>query len=180
MARTRGYHLVKSGYGLWLPGDDRGHWSDSWDERIGYTQPHTLHTGDPTRKRMAKERMIHPPVRFNKAMIAVIAEVLGDLIVRSAGGLRISAAAIEPTHVHLLLPCTGRDIDATAKWIADQTTKAVHRVTDHDGPVWCKGRWRSFIFDTDRWNRTAQYVRRHNRRAGLPDDPYPWISPAVM
>ena len=177
MPNTLGYHLVKSGYGLWLPGDERGHWSDAWDDQIGYTQPHTLHDGDPVRQRMAEERMKHPPVTFTNQMIAVIADTVGELIKRSKGDLRASAAAIETTHMHLLLPYTGRDIENTAKWIADQTTKAVHRKTTHQGPVWCKGKWRTYIFDEEHWMATGEYIRRHNRRAGRPDNPYPWIKP---
>jgi hypothetical protein len=33
----------------------------------------------------------------------------------------------------------------------DQLTKAIHRDTLHTGPVWCKGAWRSFVFDTAVW-----------------------------
>ena len=39
MPRTLGYHYVKSAYGLWLPGDVRGSWSEAWDEQIGYLDP---------------------------------------------------------------------------------------------------------------------------------------------
>jgi len=46
MGQTIGYHLVKSGFGLWLPGDERGHWSEAWDAQLGYIEPHTLHPGD--------------------------------------------------------------------------------------------------------------------------------------
>ena len=175
MPNTIGYHLVKSGYGLWLPGDERGHWSDAWDEQIGYHQPHVLHDGDPARKRMAEERMNHPPAYFTKDIIQIIADTLGKLIEQSDGGLKISAAAIEPTHMHLLLPYTGKNIDTTAKWIADRTTKSVHRHTPHAGPVWCKGTWQTYIFDEGQWINAADYIRRHNRRAGRPDNPYPWI-----
>ncbi len=180
MANTLGYHLVKSGFGLWLPGDDRGHWSDAWDEQIGFVEPHTLHGGDPVRKRMAEERMKHPPVRFTDDMLGIIAATLGDLVHRSRGGLRIAAAAIEPTHMHLQLPYTGRDIDHTAKWIADQTTKAIHARTNHQGPVWAGGRWRVFIFDAAQWNACGRYIRRHNERGGRAADPYPWITPLSL
>jgi hypothetical protein len=37
--------------------------------------------------------------------------------------------------LHALLPYTGKDIDATTKWLADQTTKAVHRTTNHACPA---------------------------------------------
>lgn len=180
MPRTLGYHVVKSGYGLWLPGDDRGSWSEAWDEQIGYIEPHTLHPGDPVRKRMAEERMKHEPVRFTDAMRAVIADTLGDLIARSRGGLSVTAATIEPTHVHLLIPYSGRDIDITAKWIADQTTKAIHKKCDHPGPVWTKNAWRVFVYTPQHWNATDAYIHRHNHRAGRPDNQYPWITPISM
>jgi hypothetical protein len=65
MANTLGYHYVKSCYGLWLPGDDRGSWSEAWDEQIGFVEPHTLHAGDPVRHRMAEERMRYAVVRLS-------------------------------------------------------------------------------------------------------------------
>jgi len=69
MPNTLGYHYVKSTYGQWLPGDDRGSWSEAWDERIGFIEPHMLHPGDPIRRRMAEERMKHDPVRLLSDMI---------------------------------------------------------------------------------------------------------------
>jgi hypothetical protein len=170
MPRTLGYHLVKSAYGLWLPGDDRGSWSEAWDDQIGYCQPHQLNPGDPVRHRMAAGRMAHPPTRFFDQMIDAITQSLRDCVAKSNGGLLIGAFAIEPTHMHLALPYTGRDIDGTAMWLADQTTKAVHRNTPHAGPVWARGCWRSFIFDPARWAATERYIRNHNVRRGLPPD----------
>ena len=68
--------------------------------------------------------------------------------------------------MHAALPYTGKDIDATAKWLADQTTKAVHRAIDHIGPVWCKGCWRSFVFEDQIWENVHTYIDRHNTRRG--------------
>jgi hypothetical protein len=171
MPRTIGYHLVKSAYGLWLPGEDRGSWSAAWDDQIGFYEPHTLHPGDPIRQRMAAERMAHPPVQFTDEMMATITQSLRDCIAKSNGGLIVDAFAIETTHMHLALPYTGRDIDNTAKWLADQTTKAVHRNTPHPGPVWCKGCWRTFIFEDDNWQNVLTYIERHNTRRDLPKNP---------
>ncbi|MCH7988238.1 MAG: hypothetical protein IID46_03705 [Planctomycetes bacterium] len=176
MPKTLGYHLVKSCYGLWLPGDDRGSWPEAWDEEIGFVSPHKLHPGDPARKRMAKERMAHPPLRMTPSMINVVIETITNCIQRSGGGLTVVAASMESTHMHLLIPYVGRDIENTAKWIADQTTKSVHRQTDYQGPVWCKGKWRSFIFEKSHWENTIDYIERHNVRRGLSRAPYSFIS----
>jgi REP element-mobilizing transposase RayT len=174
MAHTVGYHLVKSGYGLWLPGDSRGHWSTAWDDEIGYAEPHKLHEGDPTRKRMAMERMKHPPTRLDAAMIEAVAGAVGACVADS--DWKVAAAAIEPTHMHLLITYTTRDIDNTAKWLAQRTTNAVHQETPFTGPVWCEGKWLGFIFDADHWRNTRQYIERHNIRRGLNPQPWPWIT----
>lgn len=174
MPNTLGYHLVISGHGLWLPGDDRGHWSDIWDEQLGYIEPHTLHEGDPVRLRMAAERMKHPPVRLTAAMIEVVTQTLTTCTANS--DWKIIAASIEPTHTHLQLTYTTRDIDNTAKWLKDQFTKAIHKNTPHQGPVWCKGKWRTFLFDLDYWQNTKRYIERHNERRGVGARPYPFLS----
>ncbi|MCH8151512.1 MAG: transposase [Planctomycetes bacterium] len=174
MPSTIGYHIVIAGYGLWLPGDDRGSWSEAWDEQIGYSQPHTVHDGDPVRKRMAQERMRHAPVRLDDAMIQIVVETVRRC--ESASDWSIAAASVEPTHSHLLLTYTRCDIDNTVKWIKDRTTKAIRRETNHQGPVWCKGKWRSFMFDDQVWSKTAAYIERHNIRHGEPAQPYPIIT----
>lgn len=173
MARTLGYHIVISGFGLWLPGDDRGHWSEAWDTELGFVEPHTLHAGDPVRRRMAEERQQHPAVRLNAEMLGIVIDTVGRC--KATSDWQIAAASIEPTHSHLLITYSDRDIDNTVKWLKDQTTKAIHRETHHAGPVWCKGSWRSFIYDPEAWQNAQRYVERHNERRGVGPRPYPFL-----
>jgi REP element-mobilizing transposase RayT len=173
MGVTIGYHLVFSGFGLWLPGDERGHWSQAWDEMIGYYEPHMLHPGDPVRKRMAEERTQHPRFVLTEPMIEAVVGAIDDCHKKS--DWRIAAAAIEPTHTHLLLTYTDRDIDQTAKWLKDQTTKSVHRATNYIGPVWCKGKWRTFIYDEFHWENSIRYIDRHNEVRGAGARPYVFL-----
>ncbi len=175
MVQTIGYHVVQSGYGQWLLGDERGSWSQAWDEQIGYIEPHTLHAGDPVRKRMAQERMNHPAVQFRDAMLEAIEDAICRCVATSNGGLSIAAATIEATHMHLLIPYSGRDIHKTVKWLADQTTKAVHRNTAHAGPVWCNGKWCSFVFDESQWRNTISYIERHHTTVCRSARPYAFI-----
>jgi hypothetical protein len=175
MRSTLGYHIVVSGYGLWLPGDDRGSWSAAWDDQIGFVEPHTLHPGDPVRLRMSQERMQSPTVRLTAKMIGVVLRALGDCVAQSDWSA--IAASVEATHAHLLLTYTRRNIDNTIKWIKDQTTKAIHRDTPHQGPVWCKGKWRSFLFDVDVLEQATTYIEQHNIRRGVGPRPYAFITP---
>ncbi len=174
MPNTIGYHIVIAGYGLWLPGDDRGSWSEAWDERIGFSDPHTLQEADPARKRMARERMTHPPVRLDEGMISGVIEAIGRCAAES--DWTVVAASVESTHTHMLLTYTHRKIDDTVKWIKDRATKAIHRATTHNGPVWCKGKWRSFVFDDYVWSNTRTYIERHNLRRCESARPYPFIA----
>lgn len=174
MPRTLGYHYVKSGYGLWLPGDNRGSWSQVWDEQIGFLQPHTLNSGDPVRLRMANERMKHKPVRLNEAMIDTVVDAIDQC--ESSPPWQIAAASIEATHMHLLITYSGLDIKRTIKWLAQQTTKAVHKQTKYEGPVWCEGYWCSYVFDQDYWMNLIQYIQKHNLRRNQPAQPYQFIT----
>jgi REP element-mobilizing transposase RayT len=126
---------------------------------------------------MAQERMKHPPVRLTDDMIEIVAHTIAACVAKSNGGLSIAALAIEPTHLHVLIPYSGRDIHTTVKWLADQTTKAIHRQTNHNGPVWCKGKWCSFVFGPRHWQNLRRYIGNHNVRAGMRADPYPFITP---
>jgi REP element-mobilizing transposase RayT len=179
MSNTLGYHFVKSAYGQWLPGDERGSWSEVWDSRIGFIEPHMLHPGDPARLLIAEERKKHDPVLLSESMIQAVIETLTECIQESAGGLSIVAAAIEPTHAHLLIPYSGWNIDNTTKWLADQTTKKIHRRTSHTGPVWGKGKWCAHVFEEDYWYQIIEYIERHNVRRGRGMRPYPFLTARV-
>ena len=124
---------------------------------------------------MARERLKHPPTRLTPAMIEAVSSAIAACV--AASEWKIAAAAIEPTHIHLLMTFTSRNIDNVAKWIAQQTTKSVHRETDFIGPIWCEGKWLTFVFDNEHWDNTQKYIERHNLRRGLPAQPWNWIKP---
>lgn len=172
MPRTLGYHLFNSCYGLWLPGDDRGSWSEAWDAHIGYYEPHMLHEGDPVRLRMAQERMKHSPVRLSPMMSRAVVDQIRQCAAQSRW--KVAAFAIETTRFHLLFTYSDIDIQTTCKWLADQTTKAAHWLTEHRGPVWSRGKWCSFIFNWAQWRNTAAYIQRHNDRQGV--DGYDFVA----
>lgn len=169
---------MKSGYGLWLPGDTRGHWSTGWDEKIGHYEPHHLHIGDPMRKRMAQERMRHPPTRFSTAILKVIAQAVATCA--SESDWKIAAAAFESTHMHLLMTFSECDVDGIAKWLAQRTTKGVHKRTSFSGPLWCEGKWLEFVFDRSHYENIRDYIERHNLRRGLPAQPWPSITETAL
>lgn len=174
MSKTLAIHYVRSVYGLWLPGDGRGHWSEAWDEQIGFTDPHKLNPGDPIRVRMAEERMKHPPVRWDETMQQTITATLGECAANSLW--KVLEYCIEETHFHALLTLSPLDIERTVKWVGQEMTKAVHRETQHAGPVFCKGRWLQFIFEESHLADVTQYIQSHNTRQGLSARPYDFLA----
>ena len=88
---------------------------------------------------------------------------------------RLTAASIEAAHMHLLMTYTERDVDAVVTWLKDQFTKVIHRETPHAGPVWCKGKWLTFIFDESAWHNAQRYIERHNERRGVGPRPYRFL-----
>src|SRR5690242_20696666 len=177
MPTTIGFHLTKSTYGTWLPGDPRGSWSEAWSPSRGFFEPHRFHVGSEARLDLAIGRMKHEAVHLTEEMTVVIADEITTCVEKSKGGLIITAAAIEPTHMHLLIVNAGCDIDITAKWPADQTIKAVHRITAHQGPVWTKNKWCDHIDNQEHWENAIFYIDDHNIRAGRGSRPYPFLAP---
>jgi len=175
MPETLGYHLTKTTYGTWLPGDARGSWLKEWSPKGGYGSLHRLSEMDQRRETMARRQMKHDACILTDEMIGAVIDAISGCVNRSKGGLKIMAAAIEPTHVHLLLPNTGRSIDITAKWLADQTTKETRRRTSYSGPVWTSKPWCEHIDDAKHWEQLLHYIDEHNIRAGRGTRPYPFL-----
>src|SRR5438552_17559474 len=108
---VRGYHIIFSAYGFWLPNDPRGSWSDfvgAWelflaagkatktDERRSIA--HRAH--DRERRLAAKEALSRPAVKFNGLQARAIGRGFADYVAKS--GLPVWACSIMPEHVHLV------------------------------------------------------------------------------
>jgi REP element-mobilizing transposase RayT len=124
--------------------------------------------------------MRHSVVTLDENMTCVLVQAITKCVDASKGGLRIIAAAIETTHMHLLIVNTGCDMDITAKWIADQSTKAIHRYTRHTGPLWTKNEWCHHIDKQEHWESAILYIDEHNLRAGRGSRPYPFLTPVEI
>src|SRR6266436_2968157 len=105
-----GYHVIFGAYGLWLPNDPRGSWSDfvgSWELfRFGPATKTTETWSVAKRKHdvslrlAAKEALKYPAVRFDDAQIHSIGQGFHAYVKKSA--LIVRACAIMPDHVHLV------------------------------------------------------------------------------
>lgn len=170
------YHVVKTAYGRWLPGDSRGSWSESWSRDRGYFGAHQFHEANLDRETIARDRMRHTPVLFDDGMQQCIVRALAECVAQAKGSLRIISAALEPMHLHLLVAYTKQhEIRSTVQWIGHKTTRAIHDGTTHVGPVWVKNKWCCEIENLQQWDNAIDYIEAHNVRAGRGVRPYPFL-----
>jgi REP element-mobilizing transposase RayT len=175
---TVGIHLAWTAYGTWLPGDDRGHWSPLFDEydRI-LERGGRLAYGDPISQFAARERMTEPAKILNTDDRLLVADKIGSL----AGGPnqpRAYAAAIEETHVHLLLGPVAEKIHKTAGRIKGTTSSALLKLPANRGRshIWTARYWKVFLYDDAAFVAVKRYIEEHNLRRGITASPFPWIS----
>src|SRR3954468_16928957 len=92
---------------------------------------------------------------------------------------RIHAAAIERTHVHLLLSPLDEDIERVVGRIKGRTSSAVVHQGSEPGRqrTWTAGYWKVFLFEDRAAPLVARCIEAHNERRGLPAAPYDWITP---
>lgn len=168
-----GYHLVKTTYGTWLPGDARGHWSSIQDDDGRYIEHRKLHGGDEERRAHAQQQMKAPPTYLSAEMMTVIEEVLVECAASSEW--KIAAGAIEPTHLHLLITDCGRRMENTVTWLSHRLTMAIRKQTGFLGPLWTHGHWCETIADGSHWQNLIVYIENHNVRRGVGPRPYKFL-----
>lgn len=198
---TRGIHLIWTTYMTWLPGDARGHWSPLFD-----FYGHVVRSGGslnkPSARTRARARSLakETPKSLTEYETQVVAGVIDRLVDRAhhiapgmsarhiapgmpgailkpITGLHIRAAAIEATHVHLLIDPIPIDIGVVAGRLKSMTSSALVALPQNRQRrrTWTTGYWKVFLFDDAAVDAVRGYIEQHNVRRGLAPAPFPWI-----
>jgi REP element-mobilizing transposase RayT len=181
------HHLVWTAYGWWLPNDPRGSGSHTVQSDL-LRELGEVHHGrkrvQPSRREVrqfyerATELLKHPPLTFDEAGRAVIAEAFGEVIERER--YTCYACAVMPDHVHLII----RKHKHTAEQMAEnlmqvsraRLIEAGHREPTH--PTWVGGNpWSEFLDHPDAVRRVIGYVERNPVKIGLPAQEWPFVRP---
>ena len=100
--------------------------------------------------------------------------------------LVIHAAAIERTHVHLLIAPIAMDIDELVGRMKSQSSSAVAGYTFLDEPdkdqvrrTWTRGFWKVFLFDDGAVGAVQRYIEAHNTRRGFSSTRFLWVRPVT-
>ncbi len=177
---TCGIHLVWTTYMTWLPGDPRGHWSPLFDfyGRL-IAKGRQLRMSDPVTCSVSMAVAKETPKILNAAERDTVAENIGQI---ARNGVGLHAAAIEPTHVHLLAGPITEDVGRFAGRLKGMTSSAVLGVPGNGRRkrTWTSGYWKVFLYDLESMVAVKSYIDDHNLRRGLPAEPFDWLTPLMM
>ena len=108
---TLAHHLIISAYGIWLPNDPRGSWSDivlAWElakfgeaTKVETRQSVAAAPHDRKLRKEAKEALKYPAVIFTGVQARSIGTGFATYLKRS--GVVVWACSILPDHVHLVV-----------------------------------------------------------------------------
>ena len=181
---TLGIHAIWTTYGTWLPGDPRGHWPPLFDFYGRLSEAgHKFNMPDATTLSRAQSLLKEPPKRLRPDEIALTAQTIADQLAPGMPGefWTIRAAAIEPTHVHLLFGRLRDDIAKVVGRIKSRCSSEILKLPANAGRsrVWTEKYWKVYLFDEDGMYAVQKYVQEHNTRRGLPANPWDWVCPLM-
>lgn len=177
----------------WPPGDPRGHWSPLFDlyDRLR-VRGGCLNPPDRVTLTVARRRAKEPPKVLNAEEIQVASNTLGVHIAPGLPGVDeipgkpgaickpvAFAAAIEPTHVHLLVGPVAEDLARFVGRLKGTSSGAVLDLPGNSNRrrVWTAGYWKVFLATEEAVETVKKYIDAHNVRRGLAAAPFPWLSP---
>jgi hypothetical protein len=186
MGTTLAIHWAATTHGTWLHGDPRGSWRNG--RLIG---------PDPYLEAECRARMNGTAVVLDSMERSIVAEQFGQVVHERRH--QVLAATVQATHIHLVFAPLFEHIDTVVARFKRRSAAAVlarrresclpakmaglysrailARRIAVPRSLWTAGKFPVFIFDDFHLINAIEYVRDHNRRIGLPADPFDWIDP---
>ena len=180
--RTVGIHVIWTTYMTWPPGDPRGHWSALVD-LYGHIvrKGGRLNMPDPITLQHAMDVADGPKVILSDVEQRAVAHRIGRMLIDDSviAGSRAFAAAVEPTHVHILFSSLQYNVDDVVGRIKSQTSSMLLEMRGQPEVrrIWTNGSWKVFLFDAEGVAAVQNYVEEHNERRRLAQSPYAWLRP---
>ena len=147
--------------GLWLKRHPKpwseAVWSD-YDQRFGARMQAWLDAG------MGSRALARPNAR---------AVVTNSLLRFDGERLRLHAAVIMPTHVHLLLePLGGHDLSRILKGIKGTSAREINKLLGTTGTFWLAESYDHIVRSEKQYRRLIRYIADNPVKAGLREDEY--------
>jgi REP element-mobilizing transposase RayT len=185
MGNTLAIHWAATTHGTWLHGNPHGSWQNG--KLIG---PNPFLEAD-CRAHLASNTVV-----LGQSDRESVADAFGE-VVRERHH-RVLAATVQATHVHVIFAPLKENVTNIIARLKRRSSLRVHearqisrparmaglysrpilgRLASARAPLWTDGKFIVCIFDERHLANVIEYVRDHNRRAGVPADPFDWIDP---
>jgi REP element-mobilizing transposase RayT len=176
---VRGYHIIFSAYGFWLPNDPRGSWSDfvgAWElflaggkatkTDVRHSVARTPH--DREKRLAAKAALSRPAVKFDGTQARAIGRGFANYVAKS--GLSVWACSIMPEHVHLVtgpfrVPAEKLVIQLKGAATEQLIAEKLHPFAGN-AKCWTRGEWKVFLFTDEDILRAIRYVENNPVKDG--------------
>lgn len=191
-----GYHVILPMYGVWLPNDPRGSWSDvvwNW-ELLRYGKPtqgldrvtvFELSKQQLRQQAAARAALKYPPVTLTGHQAKSIGDGFANAVLKS--GYTVWACAILPQHVHLVLARHRYAVEQMANLLKGAATKQIKLDERHplgsyviDGrfpSFWAEKRWKVYLDSQDQIETTIRYVEDNPENEGKPKQHWKFVTP---
>jgi len=193
-AMVRGFHVIFTTYGFWLPNDQRGSGSDfvrcAALTKFGPPNPVATRQSvahrpfEPEIRKAAQASLRYPPVRFNGVQARCVG--LGFERELSQYGGTIYACAILPDHVHLVLGPHRYDIrrfvarlrGAATKTLREDGLHPLAEFVQEDGSLpspWSRLPWIVYLWKDRDVLRSIQYIENNPLKSGFPKQKWAFV-----
>jgi REP element-mobilizing transposase RayT len=190
-----GSHVIFGMYGLWLPNDPRGSWSEfvgAWELlRYGNAMKTDVRRSvaakahDREQRLAAKQSLKYPEVRLTGIQARAVGRGFADYVERS--GLCVWACAVLPDHVHLVLQRHRLSVEQLVIQLKGAATESlmcegIHplarcaRRDERPPKCFARGQWKVFLNEDADLVRAIRYVEQNPVKDGLPVQRWGFVS----
>jgi len=192
-----GYHVILPMYGVWLPNDPRGSWSETiykW-ELLRYGNPtHSIErkslvqlTEEELALRAAAQRELrYPSVQLTELQAKSISDGFAETVHKN--GYTVWACAILPQHVHLVLARHTYKVEQMATLLKGGATMRIvrdgrHPLADYQGDggrppkMWAERLWKVYLDSEEQIENAIRYVEDNPEEEGKPRQHWKFVAP---
>lgn len=191
-----GYHVILPMYGVWLPNDPRGAWSDfiwKW-ELLRYGRPsktlerrelQELSDAEIRQRDAARKQLQYPPVVLTGLQAQSIGQ--GFAITVKKSGYTVWACAILPQHTHLVVARHTYKVEQIANLMKGGASKQILKDERHplqsfakDGKyprMWAERRWKVYLDSEEQIETAIRYVEDNPVEEDKPRQHWKFVIP---
>jgi REP element-mobilizing transposase RayT len=192
-------HVIISGYGFWLPNEERGSWSDfvrSYElyksfgpaTKVDTHQSVARRPYDRARRAEARSTLKYPYVRLTGRQARAVARGFALLVEKT--GYLIHACAIMPDHIHLVIARHRYDVSQIANLLKGAASRQLlaegihplqmYRAKDGSIPFpWASKCWKVFLDSQEDVTRAVDYTNDNPTKDGMKPQRWSCVTPYV-